>query len=161
MSSRREFLASGMRSSFVSLCNQAVRCCFFDEVVGYDIPLLAKEGWREAPGWSLTPKRFEMRFVTWCMSDHPVSAPSEASRHFLSDRATPPSQGGECAPPEKLWLRPQAVLCLCGFIAYPETPCLFRRGLLNWRRKWRRIDIAAGSVGPDGAGTESKMILVD
>src|SRR5438045_2316921 len=91
-----------------------VRSCFFDEVVGYGIPLLAKEGWREAPGWSLTAKRFEMRFETWLVGDHPVSAASEASRHFLSGRATPPSQGGECAPPEKLWLRPQAALCLCG-----------------------------------------------
>src|SRR5438045_2903367 len=76
------------RSSFVFLCNKAVRSCFFDEVFGYDIPLLAKEGWREAPGWSLTPKRFEMRFETWLVSDHPVSAASEASRHFLSGRAT-------------------------------------------------------------------------
>src|SRR5204862_3326968 len=36
----------------------------FDEVVGNDtvfmfglIPLLAEEGWREAPGWSVRPKR--------------------------------------------------------------------------------------------------------
>src|SRR5205814_5984023 len=89
---RKTASGTSTRSSFVP--------SFFDEVVGYDIPLLAKEGWREAPGWSLTAKRFEMRFETWCVSDHPVSAASEASRHFLSGRATPPSQGGECAPPE-------------------------------------------------------------
>src|SRR5947207_13947049 len=82
--------------------HRRVRSCFFDEVFGYDIPLLAKAGWREAPGWSLTAKRFEMRFETWRVSDHPVSAVSEASRHFLSGRATPPSQGGECASPESI-----------------------------------------------------------
>src|SRR5438045_6546161 len=93
------------RSSFVFLCNKAVRSCFFDEVFGYDIPLLAKEGWREAPGWTLTPKRFEMRFETWLVSDQLVSGTSEASGHFLSGRATSPSQGGEYAPPESVGCR--------------------------------------------------------
>ena len=36
------------------------------------------------------------------VSDHPVSAASEASRHFLSGGATPPLGGGEYYPAQKL-----------------------------------------------------------
>src|SRR5437762_647948 len=85
------------------------------------IPLLAKEGWREAPGWSLTPKGFEMRFETWRVSDHPVSAASEASRHFLSGRATPPSQGGECAPLKALGAAPDRAISLWFLTSLEET----------------------------------------
>ena len=52
--------------------------CFVELKHSVSVPLPSS---REA-GWSLTPKRFGV-------SDHPVSAASEASRHFLSGGATP------------------------------------------------------------------------
>ena len=44
----------GFLCAFVSLYYKSVTSCFFDKVLDERIPLLAKEGWREAPGWSLT-----------------------------------------------------------------------------------------------------------
>src|SRR5438093_1962903 len=34
----------------------------------------------------------------WLVSDHPVCGPSVAARLFIDAAATPPLQGGECAP---------------------------------------------------------------
>src|SRR5204863_7922690 len=41
---------------------------------------------------------FEMRFETLAVSDHPVCGASVAARLFIDAAATPPLQGGECAP---------------------------------------------------------------
>src|SRR6266516_2614841 len=54
-----------------------------------NIPLLAEEGWRVAPGWSVRPKSMG------CRSDHPVCA-------FASlGAATPPLRGGEWRPRDR------------------------------------------------------------
>src|SRR6266566_6804020 len=52
------------------------------------IPLLAEEGWREAPGWSVRPKPFA-NLTT------PSAPIKEASRYFLKVASTPPLRGGE------------------------------------------------------------------
>src|SRR5439155_21868433 len=65
------------------------------------IPLLAEEGWREAPEWSVRRQRYRQ-------SDHAVCAGSVALRLFFIGAATleaspyrarasrPPLRGGEC-----------------------------------------------------------------
>src|SRR5437899_5849646 len=67
---------------------------------GGHIPLLAKEGWPRHQ--KMVPFRKGADGVVarkhWLVSDHPVCGASVAARLFIDAAATPPLQGGECAP---------------------------------------------------------------
>src|SRR5438874_210143 len=87
-----------------SLCSvtKAVLSCFLTKFLYQDTPLLTEEGWpRHQEDVAKPPFRsgrgggaqaiFQKRVSeTSRLSDHPVSAASEASRHYLSGGATPP-----------------------------------------------------------------------
>src|SRR2546426_5778629 len=49
-------------------------------------------------GWSLTSYVSKCVLKHWRVSDHPVCGASVATRLFMDAAATPPLQGGECAP---------------------------------------------------------------
>src|SRR5207302_10279721 len=49
-------------------------------------------------GWSLTSYVSKCVLKHWLVSDHPVCGASVAARLFIDAAATPPLQGGECAP---------------------------------------------------------------
>src|SRR5437867_10958651 len=49
-------------------------------------------------GWSLTSYVSKYVLKHWLVSDHPVCGASVAARLFIDAAATPPLQGGECAP---------------------------------------------------------------
>src|SRR5207302_7034518 len=49
-------------------------------------------------GWSLTGLVSKCVLKHWRVSDHPVCGASVAARLFIDAAATPPLQGGECAP---------------------------------------------------------------
>jgi hypothetical protein len=73
------------------------------------IPLLVRRGRRdikkkvakppltERTGWLLTENLSECESETLIVSDHPVCAASEASRHFIDGAATPPLEEGIAA----------------------------------------------------------------